>query len=339
LLGHVTVTTPLRITVKVTCHGGRKGIRCVNRIRQYGAKIIIIIKFCEVSSTMTQQSVRSSKKSNNTNSSTSLDYNSNFVANVLSKPDFPKEKWQSIFQEEEQDNILFQMRNELVSPAIDYLYEEHMKKEVVPFIVECFKEAWIQAIEWSELRKEGKEVEGTWKEDEEPLPSRPDNYSSICMSRDNVSSNDGESIDKEENMSNYSLPAPSQESIKNINLQKKYPENFDPQDILPSDPCMDSTSQVSLSTSAISCMSEYKSRSHMVQPLKDCFSDYSATNRLQAFQPPAPPPYRVLIHPKVLPSQTGGVSKMGKKVSEIQIHVGNPKPSIMVNRIEQNNPK
>ncbi|XP_013140730.1 PREDICTED: uncharacterized protein LOC106105053 isoform X2 [Papilio polytes] len=102
--------------------------------------------------------------------------------------DVPERTWVDIFQKEENDLMIFDIREEILESALNTCYLNYMKKQNVAFTVHCAVKAWLKIIDWYFYRHDpGEEVsaspacfipkrEASWQPDEPPEPSPRDPF-------------------------------------------------------------------------------------------------------------------------------------------------------------------
>ncbi|PZC73813.1 uncharacterized protein LOC110380247 [Helicoverpa armigera] len=103
--------------------------------------------------------------------------------------DVPERTWAEILQKEENDLIVFDIREEILENALKIGYEKYMDKQVAVFTVHCATEAWLKLIDWHFYRHDPGEDssahpacyipkrEESWIPDEIPDPSPKDTWS------------------------------------------------------------------------------------------------------------------------------------------------------------------
>ncbi|XP_013178330.1 PREDICTED: uncharacterized protein LOC106125605 isoform X1 [Papilio xuthus] len=102
--------------------------------------------------------------------------------------DIPERTWVEIFQKEENDLMIYDIREEIFETALNICYLNYMKKQNVAFTVHCAVKAWLKIIDWYFYRHDpGEEVsaspacfipkrEASWQPDEPPEPSPRDPF-------------------------------------------------------------------------------------------------------------------------------------------------------------------
>ncbi|CAB3230263.1 unnamed protein product [Arctia plantaginis] len=103
--------------------------------------------------------------------------------------DIPERTWMEIFQKEETDLMIFDVREEIVEAAIQFCYEKYMEKQNAIFTAHCAGQAWLKLINWYFYRHDPGEDpsayppcfipnrEESWIPDEMPDPSPKDTWS------------------------------------------------------------------------------------------------------------------------------------------------------------------
>ncbi|CAH1638945.1 unnamed protein product [Spodoptera littoralis] len=102
--------------------------------------------------------------------------------------DIPERTWAEILQKEENDLIIFDIREEILETALSIGYESYMEKQTAIFTVHCATEAWLKLIDWHFYRHDpGEEPsayppcyiphrEDSWIPDQLPDPSPKDTW-------------------------------------------------------------------------------------------------------------------------------------------------------------------
>ncbi|XP_059057719.1 uncharacterized protein LOC131851261 isoform X2 [Achroia grisella] len=98
-------------------------------------------------------------------------------------------KGHEILQKEENDSVIFDIREEIVEEALRIVYERYMERQNVLFTAHCAAQAWLKLIDWNFYRHDPgedpsahppcfipKRVE-SWIPDELPEPSPKDTWS------------------------------------------------------------------------------------------------------------------------------------------------------------------
>ncbi|KAJ8714803.1 hypothetical protein PYW08_004784 [Mythimna loreyi] len=102
--------------------------------------------------------------------------------------DVPERTWAEILQKEENELLVFDIREELVEAVLNIGYVGYMEKQTAVFTVYCATEAWLKLINWHFYRHDpGEETsayppcyipkrEESWIPDERPDPSPKDTW-------------------------------------------------------------------------------------------------------------------------------------------------------------------
>ncbi|KAF9796419.1 hypothetical protein SFRURICE_004378 [Spodoptera frugiperda] len=102
--------------------------------------------------------------------------------------DIPERTWAEILQKEENDLIIFDIREEILDTALKIGYENYMEKQTAIFTVHCATEAWLKLIDWHFYRHDPGEDssayppcyiphrEDSWIPDKLPDPSPKDTW-------------------------------------------------------------------------------------------------------------------------------------------------------------------
>ncbi|XP_068618023.1 uncharacterized protein [Battus philenor] len=106
---------------------------------------------------------------------------------VLPK-DVPERIWAQILEKEENDLVIFDIREEIVDSALAIIYMRYMERQNVSFTVHCAVKAWMKIIDWYFYRHDpGEDVsaapecfipkrEASWLPDDPPTPSPRDTF-------------------------------------------------------------------------------------------------------------------------------------------------------------------
>ncbi|KAM3957506.1 LOW QUALITY PROTEIN: uncharacterized protein ACR2FA_008471 [Aphomia sociella] len=134
--------------------------------------------------------------------------------------DVPERTWAEILQKEENDLVIFDIREEIIEEAMRIGYEHYMQKQNVLFTAHCAAQAWLKLIDWNFYRHDPgedpsappcyipKRVE-SWIPDAMPDPSPKDTW---CRHEFNVIEDiSDEALQKWP--SNHSLDVPVLEEI------------------------------------------------------------------------------------------------------------------------------
>ncbi|XP_072944862.1 uncharacterized protein [Epargyreus clarus] len=62
--------------------------------------------------------------------------------------DVPERTWAEILQKEENDLLIFDIREEILEGALDICYENYMEKQNALFTAYCAEQAWLKLINW-----------------------------------------------------------------------------------------------------------------------------------------------------------------------------------------------
>lgn len=102
--------------------------------------------------------------------------------------DVPERIWAEILQKEENDLIIFDIREEILETALKIGYQRYMEKQTAIFTVHCATEAWLKLIDWHFFRHDPGEDpsayppcyiphrEESWIPDQPPDPSPKDTW-------------------------------------------------------------------------------------------------------------------------------------------------------------------
>ncbi|CAH0589307.1 unnamed protein product [Chrysodeixis includens] len=102
--------------------------------------------------------------------------------------DVPERTWAEILQKEENDLVVFDIREEILEMALKIGYEDYMERQTAIFTVHCAAEAWLKLIDWNFYRHDpGEDPTASpacyipkraesWIPDELPDPSQKDTW-------------------------------------------------------------------------------------------------------------------------------------------------------------------
>ncbi|XP_052751200.1 uncharacterized protein LOC113514727 [Galleria mellonella] len=135
--------------------------------------------------------------------------------------DVPERTWAEILQKEENDLVIFDIREEIIEEALRIGYDHYMERQTVFFTAHCAAQAWLKLIDWNFYRHDPgedpsayppcnipKRVE-SWIPDELPDPSPKDTW---CRNDLNIVEDTSEEV-LEKWPSNHSLDVPVVEEI------------------------------------------------------------------------------------------------------------------------------
>ncbi|KAJ9591961.1 hypothetical protein L9F63_001473, partial [Diploptera punctata] len=91
-------------------------------------------------------------------------------------PCISESKWQDIERLEERDNIILQIREEIVSKTLETVYERYLVKQLMKFTVHCSYRAWKKVMDVCYLQHDSYILDTTFEGDTDIEPCPPDSW-------------------------------------------------------------------------------------------------------------------------------------------------------------------